>query len=272
MPELPEVETVMRGLKPALEGRVLRRIELKGTGLRRPFPENCAARLTGRTVCALRRRGKYILADLSGGETLIFHLGMSGRMLLAEDPPALGRHDHVRIATDAATVTFCDPRRFGLMLLVPTSEAEKCPPLSGLGPEPLSDAFGEKALAAALAGKKTSIKAALLDQKVVAGIGNIYVCEALFRARTSPLRIAGSINDVKGLAKVIKAVLEEAIAAGGSTLRDYRHADGSLGYFQARFKVYGRAGESCLRRGCAGTVERIKQGGRSTYYCPKCQK
>jgi formamidopyrimidine-DNA glycosylase len=272
MPELPEVETVMRGLKPALEGRVLRRVELKGAGLRKPFPENCAARLTGRTVRTLRRRGKYILADLSGGETLILHLGMSGRMLVAEAPSALGKHDHVRIATDAATVTFCDPRRFGLMLLMPTSEAEKRPPLSDLGPEPLSDAFDAKALAAALAGKKTPVKAALLDQSVVAGLGNIYVCEVLFRARVSPLRPAGNINNIKSLSKSIKTVLEEAIAAGGSTLRDYRHADGSLGYFQTCFRVYGRAGESCLRKGCPGTVKRVKQGGRSTYYCPKCQK
>ncbi len=272
MPELPEVETVMRGLKPALEGRILRRVELDRLGLRRPFPENCAARLTGRTVRTLRRRGKYILADLSGGETLILHLGMSGRMLVTKDPPALGKHDHVRIFTDAAAVTFCDPRRFGLMMLVPTSEAEKRPPLSGLGPEPLSDAFDEKMLAAALAGKKTSIKAALLDQKVVAGIGNIYACEALFRARISPCKTAGKIINIKMLSDSIKAVLEASIAAGGSTLRDYRHADGSLGYFQARFRVYGRKGLPCLRRGCSGVVKRIVQGGRSTYYCPKCQK
>jgi formamidopyrimidine-DNA glycosylase len=275
MPELPEVETVLRGLKPVLEGRILTGVEVRAAGLRAPFPANMAERLTGRTVLALRRRAKYILADLSGGETLVLHLGMSGRIrffLPTEFTPQ--RHDHVLFFSEAATVAFNDSRRFGLMTLIETDRLADRPPLAGLGPEPLSETFTPDVLVKALAGKRTAIKAALLDQTVVAGLGNIYVCEALFRAGISPLRPAGTIEHPAVLVRAIKAVLSEAIAAGGSTLRDARFlgASGELGLFQNRLRVYDRKGEACMRRGCPGVIARVKQAGRSSFYCPVCQE
>jgi formamidopyrimidine-DNA glycosylase len=272
MPELPEVETVMRGLRPALEGQTISRVTLRKAGLRTPFPADFAARLTGRRILRLTRRAKYILAELDGLETLVIHLGMSGRLTVGAGEPLPGTHDHVILAAGDAFVTFNDPRRFGLMTLVKTAGLADDPLFAGLGPEPLAAEFDAAVLAAALKGKKTPMKAALLDQKVVAGLGNIYVAEALFLAGLSPRRSAGTVKNAKPLVKAIKQVLNAAIKAGGSTLRDYRHADGELGYFQHRFKVYGRAGTPCPRQGCGGTVKRIVQSGRSTFYCPTCQK
>jgi formamidopyrimidine-DNA glycosylase len=272
MPELPEVETVMRGLAPALAGRRIAHCEVRRAGLRVPFPKNFAIRLTGKRVTALRRRAKYILADLDSCETLVIHLGMSGRMTVSETRPPLAKHDHVVLTTNVATIIFNDPRRFGLMTLVDTATLEQDALFAGLGPEPLADDFNAKVLAASLAGKKTPMKAALLNQRVVAGLGNIYVSEALFRAGISPRRHAGTVKDMTRLVRAIKDVLNAAIRSGGSTLRDYRHADGSLGRFQHAFKVYDRAGAPCPRPNCGGTLKRIVQSGRSTYYCPKCQK
>lgn len=283
MPELPEVETVRRGLQPAIEGAVIVRAEVNRPDLRWPFPERMAERLTGARVDALRRRSKYILADLSSGETLLMHLGMSGRVLISGDPlgqflhdhPAPEKHDHVVFHMDnGARVTFNDPRRFGAMDLMRTAEAERHPLLAALGPEPLGNLFHEDHLVTAFRGRNTPVKAALLDQKIVAGLGNIYVCEALFRAGIHPARKAGRIatRRVAALVPVIRATLEEAIAAGGSSLRDYRQADGELGYFQHRFEVYGREGDPCRRPGCDGNVRRIVQSGRSSFYCATCQR
>ena len=282
MPELPEVETVRTGLAPALEGRRLVKVETRRGDLRRPFPKNFATRLTGRRVLALRRRAKYILAELDGGETLVIHLGMSGRMAVyagnktrkaGAEAAGGGKHDHVVFETDApATIVFTDHRRFGLMTLLPTETLEDDTLFAGLGIEPLSNGFHAAYLAEALKGKKTPIKSALLDQRVIAGIGNIYACEALFRAHISPKKLAGSLSKdaIAALAPAIKKVLTEAIAAGGSTLRDYKKADGELGYFQHAFQVYGREGEVCPH--CGGRIARLVQAGRSTFYCPKCQK
>ncbi len=276
MPELPEVETVRRGLLPVLEGRVIERAEIRREGLRWPFPPRMEARLAGARVTALRRRSKYILADLSTGETLLLHLGMSGRLLISEPPhPPLTRHDHVVLDIEGgARVAFNDARRFGMMDLVATETAHEHRLLASLGPEPLGNGFHEAGLAAALAGRRTPIKSALLDQRIVAGLGNIYVCEALFRAAIHPGRQAGRIAAARiaRLVRAIRDVLAEAIAAGGSTLSDYRQADGELGYFQHAFRVYGRAGAPCTRPGCGGTIRRIAQGGRSTFYCPQCQR
>ncbi|GAB4176215.1 MAG: bifunctional DNA-formamidopyrimidine glycosylase/DNA-(apurinic or apyrimidinic site) lyase [Thalassobaculales bacterium] len=274
MPELPEVETVMRGLAPHLEGRRLAAVEQRRPDLRRPFPPDFAARLTGRRVSHLRRRAKYILATLDDGAMLLIHLGMSGRLLVSPGrPPALDPHDHVVLTTEDGTVIrFNDVRRFGVMDLFAAAAADSHPLLAGLGPEPLGNGFSGPVLAAALAGRRTPVKAALLDQKVVAGIGNIYACEALYRAGISPRRLAQSVTGARAerLAAAIRAVLGEAIAAGGSTLRDYRHADGELGYFQHAFAVYGREGEACPC--CGGPVRRIMQAGRSTFYCAKRQR
>ncbi|MFC6688268.1 bifunctional DNA-formamidopyrimidine glycosylase/DNA-(apurinic or apyrimidinic site) lyase [Jhaorihella thermophila] len=283
MPELPEVETVRRGLAPVMEGQVIARADINRPDLRWPFPDRMAERLTGRRVERLRRRSKYILADLDGGETLLIHLGMSGRMTVSGDPlgrfvhdhPARQKHDHVVLHMGSgARVTFNDPRRFGAMDLFPTEAAEAHRLLTGLGPEPLGNAFDEPYLVAALKGRQTAIKAALLDQRIVAGLGNIYVCEALYRARIDPRRKAGRIaaGRVTALVPVIRQVLQDAIAAGGSSLRDFRQADGELGYFQHSFDVYGREGEPCRTPGCAATIRRIVQGGRSSFYCPKCQR
>ena len=283
MPELPEVETVRRGLAPVMEGAVIVRAEVNRPDLRWPFPERMAERLTGARVERLRRRSKYILADLDRGETLLIHLGMSGRMTVSGDPlgqfvhdhPAAQKHDHVVLHMESgARITFNDPRRFGAMDLMPTAGAEAHKLLAVLGPEPLGNDFHEAHLQAAFAGRNTPVKSALLDQRIVAGLGNIYVCEALFRAGISPRRKAGQIaaRRVAGLVPVIRAVLEEAIAAGGSSLKDFRQADGELGYFQHSFDVYGREGERCRTPDCSGTITRIVQSGRSSFFCAQCQR
>jgi formamidopyrimidine-DNA glycosylase len=283
LPELPEVETVRRGLEPAMTGAVIARAEVRRAGLRWPFPERMAERLTGARVERLRRRSKYILADLSTNETLLIHLGMSGRMLISgtmlgefhHDHPAPEKHDHVVLDMNTgARITFNDARRFGAMDLFATGEDDAHPLLSKLGPEPLGNAFNETHLVAALAGKNTPIKAALLDQHIVAGLGNIYVCEVLHRAGISPRRKAGRISAARAaaLVPIIREVLGEAIASGGSSLRDYRQASGELGYFQHSFRVYGHEGAPCATPGCGGTIKRIVQSGRSSFYCPLCQR
>ncbi len=292
MPELPEVETVRRGLEPAMEGARFVRVEARRRDLRRPFPKDFVGRLEGKTVIGLGRRAKYLTADLSSGEVLLMHLGMSGSFRVGKDAkPGVyyhersksTAHDHVVFhMSNGATVTFNDPRRFGSMKLITRAKLDAEPPLRGLGPEPLDNAFDAAMLAKACAGKKTSLKAALLDQRVVAGLGNIYVCEALYRARLSPKRQASTIADRNGkpntravaLVDAIKAVLQDAIAAGGSSLRDHRRTDGALGDFQHNFQVYDREGEPCPD--CKGkkktTIKRIVQNGRSSFYCPSCQK
>jgi formamidopyrimidine-DNA glycosylase len=291
MPELPEVETVRKGLAPAVEGHVLKRVNAKRRDLRIAFPKGFSERLEGRRVVRLRRRAKYLLLDLDSKESLIVHLGMSGRLTIhgfdaplrpgrfhnktPEDGSGNGKHDHVVFETDEGTrIVYTDHRRFGLMTLVDTDALEEDALFKGLGPEPLNNAFTPAVLSAALKGKKTPIKAALLDQRVVAGLGNIYVCEALFRARISPKRLARSVAGVRAgdLVPAIKAVLKDAIAAGGSSLRDYARADGELGYFQHRFAVYDREGKPCPAKACTGTIKRIVQSGRSTFYCPSCQR
>lgn len=283
MPELPEVETVRRGLLPVMEGQLITSAAINRPDLRWPFPVAMADRLTGKRVIALRRRSKYILADLESGETLIIHLGMSGRMLISgtmlgdfhREHPAPAKHDHVVLDMEGgARITFNDARRFGSMDLIATAVAETHPLLARLGPEPMGNAFSGPYLVERLKSRNTPIKSALLDQGVVAGLGNIYVCEVLFRARISPLRKAGQIAAarVAGLVPIIRDVLAEAIEAGGSSLRDYRQADGELGYFQHAFKVYGREGEACISPSCTSTVARIVQSGRSSFYCPICQR
>ena len=283
MPELPEVETVRRGLAPALEGTAIRSASVNRPDLRSPFPERMAQRLTGATVRGLRRRSKYILADLDTGETLLIHLGMSGRMLVSGDPlgqfvhehPAAEKHDHVVLDLEnGARITFNDPRRFGAMDLIETSRVEEHPLLTKLGPEPLGNSFDEQYLIDALKARRTPIKSALLDQRIVAGLGNIYVCETLFRAGISPNRKAANISAarVAQLVPIIRDVLGEAIDAGGSSLRDFRQADGELGYFQHRFDVYDREGEACSNDGCTSAIRRIVQSGRSSFYCPTCQR
>ncbi len=298
MPELPEVETVMRGLAAVLQGHRIVEVDLRREGLRFPFPPGLARRVEGRRVVSFRRRAKYMLMRLDGGESLLIHLGMSGRMLARRAGeaamPRLGpqgaasdarghnappeAHEHLVLVTDHGwRVGFVDPRRFGSVDLVPTEAEEAHRLLSGLGPEPLDDAFTPAVLSAALAGKRTPIKAALLDQTVVAGLGNIYVCEALFRAGISPRRLADSCAGVRAerLVPAIKAVLAESIGAGGSSLRDYVRADGEVGRFQERFAVYGREDEPCPN--CPGVppcqgIQRIVQAGRSTFFCPKRQR
>ena len=291
MPELPEVETVRLGLLPVLEGRTIIKARVRRGDLRLPFPPRFAERLTGRRVLTLSRRAKYLLVLLDGGETLVIHLGMSGRMSVyaegrrqrlgdyvynpAPDGAGFGKHDHVVFETDApALIVFNDHRRFGLMTLIATNELAKDRLFRDIGIEPLSPAFSARYLAKALEGKKTPIKSALLDQRVIAGLGNIYACEALFLAGISPKRLAGAVrkNETAALARAIKQVLNEAIAAGGSTLRDHAQATGDPGSFQHRFRVYGREGLACKGRGCRETVKRIAQAGRSTFYCPACQK
>jgi formamidopyrimidine-DNA glycosylase len=283
LPELPEVETVRRGLIPVMEGRLIEAVAVNRPDLRWPFPERLAERLTGAQVGLLRRRSKYLLLDLSTAETLIVHLGMSGRLLVSGDAvagfahavPDHRRHDHVVLGMEGgAVVTFNDARRFGMMDLAPTTTVEEHWLLRALGPEPLGNAFDGRYLARALRGRGTTIKAALMDQRIVAGLGNIYVCEALHMVGISPRRAAGRISEkrIDRLPPAIRATLEEAIAAGGSSLRDYRRTDGELGYFQHAFRVYGREGRPCLRSGCRGVVRRIVQSGRSTFYCPVCQR
>lgn len=285
MPELPEVETVRRGLAPALKGARLVRVEARRPDLRFPLPDGFVQRLTGATVLDLTRRAKYLLAPLDRGDTLVMHLGMTGRFEIEgadkqERPgvfhyaaPADPKHAHVVFETDAGRrVTFFDPRRFGFMDLIPTEAVEIHPWFARMGPEPLGPKFDAQVLAAAFKGRKQSPKTLLLDQRIVAGLGNIYVCEALFRARISPLKPAGKVSRAKvaALVEAIKAVLAEAVEAGGSSISDYAGADGALGYFQHSFRVYGREGEPCPD-GCRGVVTRIVQGGRSTFYCPRCQ-
>ncbi len=287
MPELPEVETVRRGLEPAMAGQRIIHAVIRRDGLRWPFPPGLAQRLEGAKIERLRRRSKYILADLSTGETMLVHLGMSGRITLSglEAPyvpgqfhhqhPAPEKHDHVIFHMEnGARVAFNDARRFGALDLIATDKAESHPLLAALGPEPLGNAFSGAHLAALLKGRKGPVKALLLDQRIVAGLGNIYVCEALFRAGIHPARAGGRISAARleKLAAIIREVLEEAIAAGGSSLRDYRQADGELGYFQHNFRVYDRAGHPCPTPGCTGQIRRIVQGGRSSYFCPVCQK
>ncbi|GGF02180.1 bifunctional DNA-formamidopyrimidine glycosylase/DNA-(apurinic or apyrimidinic site) lyase [Stappia taiwanensis] len=309
MPELPEVETVRRGLAPVFEGAEIASVSQNRPDLRFPFPEDFAARLTGRQVVSLGRRAKYLLADLDDAAVLVMHLGMSGAFRIETGegradavspvpdlgafrvyPPAEARaHDHVVFHLRSPTgqgarvpmrIVYNDPRRFGFMTLIERSAVETHPYFAKLGVEPTGNQLDADLLAARLAGKATSLKAALLDQRVIAGLGNIYVCEALYRSGLSPTRAAGSLVTARGrptaaagrLAVAIREVIAEAIAAGGSTLRDHRQADGSLGYFQHSFAVYGREGELCRTPGCTGTIARMVQGGRSTFYCPRCQK
>ena len=292
MPELPEVETVRRGLAPALVGRRILSVEQRRPDLRFPFPERFVERVRGSLVERLDRRAKYLIACLSTGEALVMHLGMTGRFRVEaaagsaepgsfyHETGALPVHDHVVFRLDdGATVTFNDVRRFGFMSLHPQSGLERAGPFAGLGLEPLGPEFDGAVLARLFAGRRTPLKAALLDQRLVAGLGNIYVSEALFRARLSPESPAGSIATATGrprpkaaaLAEAIRAVLEEAIAVGGSTLRDHAQVDGSAGGFQERFRVYDRAGEPCLTPGCRGMIHRLVQSGRSTFLCANCQ-
>ncbi|MHB2167488.1 bifunctional DNA-formamidopyrimidine glycosylase/DNA-(apurinic or apyrimidinic site) lyase [Alsobacter sp. R-9] len=293
MPELPEVETVRRGLAPAMVDARLERVEQRRADLRFPFPDGFAARLQGRTIMALGRRAKYLLADLDDGEVLVMHLGMTGRFTVAlpegdvrpgefhHEAGGLAAHDHVVFhLSNGARVTYNDARRFGFMTLVRRSALEEHPLFRGIGVEPLGNALDGELLARLFAGKAAPLKAALLDQRLIAGLGNIYVSEALHRAGLSPRRAAGTLTRRDGsptagatrLAAAIRAVLEEAVAAGGSTLRDYAHTDGSLGYFQHAFRVYDREGQPCPTPGCGGVVRRTVQSGRSTFYCGVCQR
>jgi formamidopyrimidine-DNA glycosylase len=293
MPELPEVETVRRGLQPVMEGARFTKVEAHRGDLRWPLSKDFVARLEGKTVEGLGRRAKYLLVDLSSGEVLLMHLGMSGSFRVAKarsertpggyyhDRSANAVHDHVVFhMSSGARISFNDPRRFGMMKLVPRAQLEQEPLLRALGPEPLGNEFDAAMLARACKGKKTSLKAALSDQKVVAGLGNIYVCEALHRTLLSPKRRASTIATKSGapteraqaLVDAIKAVLKDAIAAGGSSLRDHRRTDGQLGDFQHNFRVYDREGQPCPTPGCGGTIKRMVQTGRSTFFCPVCQK
>jgi formamidopyrimidine-DNA glycosylase len=299
MPELPEVETVRRGLQPAMEGAKIVRAEARRKDLRFPFQKDFVARLEGQTVTGLGRRAKYLMADLASGDVLLMHLGMSGsfRVVAGDSKAAPGKfhhprsedraHDHVVFhMSSGATVIFNDPRRFGYMKIFARDRIDDEPLLRGLGPEPLGNEFDAAMLARACANRKTSLKAALLDQRVVAGLGNIYVCEALFRAHLSPRRLAATLatkktkgtpggeptDHAKRLVSAIHAVLNQAIKAGGSSLRDHRQTSGELGYFQHSFQVYDREGKKCESSGCGGIVRRFTQNGRSTFWCPKCQR
>jgi formamidopyrimidine-DNA glycosylase len=293
MPELPEVETVRRGLQPVMEGFRIVKMEVRRKDLRFPFQRDFAARLAGQTVTGLGRRAKYLMADLASGDVLLMHLGMSGSFRVLKDDGASapgqfhhprakdGAHDHVVFhMSSGAAIVFNDPRRFGYMKVIARKALDEEPLLSGLGPEPLGNEFDAAMLARSCANKKTSLKAALLDQRVVAGLGNIYVCEALFRAHLSPRRLAATLATKKGeptdhakrLVTAIHTVLNQAIKAGGSSLRDHRQTSGELGYFQHSFQVYDREGETCQTAGCSGIVKRFTQNGRSTFWCPNCQK
>jgi len=293
MPELPEVETVRRGLQPAMEGAKILKAEARRKDLRFPFQRDFITRLEGQTVTGLGRRAKYLMADLTSGDVLLMHLGMSGsfRVLTDNDKTTPGHfhhprgedraHDHVIFhMSSGAAIIFNDPRRFGYMKIIARDALEDEPLLRGLGPEPLGNEFDAKMLARSCAGKKTSLKAALLDQRVVAGLGNIYVCEALYRAHLSPRRSAAMLANRKGeptdharrLVDAIHSVLNQAIKAGGSSISDHRLTNGELGYFQHSFQVYDREGEKCRTAGCGGIVRRFTQNGRSTFWCPKCQK
>jgi len=283
MPELPEVETVRRGLEPSLTGATVKSVLVRRRDLRWPIPDDFEDRFTGRQITAVRRRSKYVLLDTDDAQTAILHLGMSGRIKIAGDPlgqfhHAVGeveKHDHVVVTTDAgAEIVFNDARRFGSLDLVDTEKLAEHWLIRSLGPEPLGNAFNADHLAKAFKSKTSPIKNALLDQRVVAGLGNIYVCEALFRSGISPTRQAGRVSKLRleTLVGVIREVLLEAIEAGGSSLRDHRQTDGELGYFQHNFTVYDREGETCVTDGCGGTIRRIVQSGRSTFHCPQCQR
>jgi formamidopyrimidine-DNA glycosylase len=293
MPELPEVETVRRGLQPAMEGVRFRKVEARRRDLRWPLPKDFVARLEGQTVEGVGRRAKYLLADLSSGDVLLMHLGMSGSFRVLHGGSEKGTakyhheraqqlaHDHVVFhMANGAIVTFNDPRRFGSMKIIARAKLDQEPLLRALGPEPLGNEFDAAMLARACQGKKTSLKAALSDQKIVAGLGNIYVCEALHRARVSPKRLAATIATKSGLpneraerlVEAIRAVLADAIAAGGSSLRDHRQTSGEIGLFQHNFRVYDREGVACPTPDCSGTIKRIVQTGRSTFVCPVCQR
>jgi formamidopyrimidine-DNA glycosylase len=288
VPELPEVETVRKGLEPYMSGHIIKAADIRRPDLRWPFPDNMAERIMGKRVERLRRRSKYILCDLDSGETLLIHLGMSGRMTISAPEkandilgdfqnlhPALEKHDHVVFDMDNhARIIFNDARRFGAMDLLDTKTAEQHKLLASIGPEPLGNSFDEAYFVNAIKGKNTPIKSALLDQRIVAGLGNIYVCEALWRTGISPLIKAGKLSKLQAsvLVPAIRSVLNDAIAAGGSSLKDYRQTDGELGYFQHSFAAYGREGEPCSKKECKGTIKRVVQSGRSSFYCPKCQR
>ena len=275
MPELPEIETVRRGLAPWLEGRTIAHVEVRRGDLRWPLPQDFAARLAGRRVETIGRRGKYLLFALDDGTTVIGHLGMSGRLFVRGEPAPPAAHDHVLITTaEGAEIVFNDARRFGLFALAESAALDDHPLLRRLGPDPLGNSFSGAALDAAIAGRRAPIKALLLDQRLVAGIGNIYACESLFRARISPRRSGAGVAGVRAerLATAVKSVLAEAIAAGGSSLRDYVQASGERGYFQHAFQVYGREGEACAAGSRGHRVRRIVQAGRSTFFCPGCQR
>ncbi len=294
MPELPEVETVRRGLEPVLVGNAFARVEQRRPDLRFPLPKRFGERLEGRKVEALDRRAKYLLARLDDGEVLVMHLGMTGRFAIdkangtaaapgrfAHPQKPVPKHEHIVFHLgDGSAIRYSDVRRFGIMDLVPAATLDSHALFKGLGVEPLGEDLTSEWLAGKLKGKATSIKAGLLDQRLIAGLGNIYACEALHRARLSPLKLAGTLTTKSGkptkkteaLVEGIKAVLQSAIKAGGSSLRDYRHTDGRLGRFQHRFKVYGRAGKPCTRIGCGGIIRRVVQSGRSTFFCPTCQR
>ena len=275
MPELPEVETTVRGLAKVLDGERIARVQTRRGDLRRPFPEDLGQRLTGARVTGLGRRAKYGTIATDRGDTMIFHLGMSGRWRI--DPGELDKHDHLVIETDGHVLALNDARRFGSVDVWPTATLADYPAFAALGPEPLGPELTAAHLDAAFDGRIAPVKALLLDQRIVAGLGNIYVCEALFLAAISPKRPAGQISRARltKLVASIRAVLNEAIAAGGSTLRDYAQPDGDLGYFSKQFRVYGREGLPCEENGisgCGGTVRRYADGGRSTWWCPKCQR
>jgi formamidopyrimidine-DNA glycosylase len=294
MPELPEVETVRRGLEPAMVGARITSVEQRRPELRFPFPDRFAERLSNQTIVALGRRAKYLLVDLSSGDVLVMHLGMTGRFTVDwpglegaapgdfhHEAGGIPAHDHVVFhLSNGVRVTYNDARRFGFMVLTTRTELPAHPLFRDIGIEPLGNALNGQLLAELFAGKTAPLKAALLDQRLIAGLGNIYVCEALHRAHLSPRRAAGTLARKDGsagaaanrLAAVIREVLEEAVAAGGSTLRDYAHTDGSLGYFQHNFRVYDREGEPCPTPGCGGVVRRLVQSGRSTFYCGECQR
>ena len=283
MPELPEVETVLRGIEPTMTGYKIDQLILNRPDLRWPFPGGMAERVSGAKVLGLRRRSKYILADLDSNETLLIHLGMSGRILVSGDPlgnfvrdhPPIEKHDHVIFSMEnGARITFNDPRRFGAMDLLDTALGDAHPLLRNIGPEPFGNEFQEDYLVNILKKKNSPIKSALLDQRIIAGLGNIYVCEVLFRAGISPKKLVGKISAKRTapMVAIIRDVLGEAIQAGGSTLRDFRHSDGELGYFQHTFKVYGREDEACTNTDCDAKIKRIVQSGRSSFYCPKCQR
>ncbi|WP_169566649.1 bifunctional DNA-formamidopyrimidine glycosylase/DNA-(apurinic or apyrimidinic site) lyase [Sneathiella limimaris] len=276
MPELPEVETVVRGLEQALLNDKFTKITLNRPDLRFPFAPNFASALTGKSIESISRRAKYLLLTLKDGTVLIGHLGMSGSFRIENaQVTAVDKHDHIIFETEKGVrVRYHDPRRFGFMLLTTLADMENHPQLKNIGPEPLGNEFSGPILSAALKGRKGPIKTALLDQKVVAGVGNIYACEALYRARISPKRIAGTITGKRAerLAEAIKQVLREAILSGGSTLRNYSRTDGELGYFQHQFLVYDQEGSPCPSPGCEKPIQRIVQSGRSTFYCSSCQR